>query len=329
MPQRYQRNNANTALLRENSTQSAKKQEKSVFFLALNQIRVPPTNKKTQNQNAIIRVADTIKKYGVIEPLELRIVHENGLLYYELAGNETAWYAAQLAGIETVPCIMCENDPTREAEQIFTQIRQKRLHMFDQAHAFRVLTEEYDLTQGDIARRLGISQSAVANKLRLLQYSNEEIQFILRHRLSERHARAILRLKSPQERLRAMQIVCERQMTVSDTETMIEKMLLRGRGAPMHKNSEQNAQNYPPPYPASQQENNPQESPFLTFDEEPGPQNDGVLPRKFALQSLQPLYNSVDRALAIFRKTGYRATMYCEESAEEVCITIKIPTKTE
>ncbi len=329
MAQRYQHNTASTAFSHVTSSRSAEKQEKSVFFLALNQIRVPSNGKKTQNQNAVIRIADTIKKYGVIEPLELRIVHENGLLYYELAGNEAAWYAAQLAGIETVPCVMSENDPAREAEHIFAQIQQKRLHMFEQAYAFRMLTEEYGLTQGDIARRLGVSQSAIANKLRLLQYSTEEMQRILRQGLSERHARAILRLKTAEDRMRAIQIISEQQMTVSDTESLIERMLLRGPKAAKNNASRPQQQNCTVPCSTQErQENRPKETPFLTFDEETCGQN-AVLPRKFALQSLQPLYNSVDRALSIFRKTGYRATMYCEESAEEVCITIKIPTKAE
>lgn len=328
MAQQFQRNANTTTIASRTTARKAESQEKSVFFLTLNQIRVPSNSKKTQNQNTIIRIADTIKKYGVIEPLELRIVHENGLLYYELAGNEAAWYAAQLAGIETVPCVMSQNDPAREAEHIFTQIQQKRLHMFDQAHAFRVLLEEYGLTQGEIARRLGVSQSAIANKLRLLQYTGEEMQHILRYGLSERHARAILRLKTAEARLCAIRTVSERKMTVSNTESLVEGMLSGNQNAQKATATSNNEspQSISPAH--VHQENAAKESVFLTFEDEI-PQSNAVLPRKFALQSLQPLYNSVDRALTIFRKTGYCATMHCEESAHEVCITIKIPTKTE
>ena len=182
--------------------------------------------------------------------------------------------------------------------------------MFDQARAFRALLEEYNLTQGEIARKLGISQSAVANKLRLLQYTAEEMREFLRLGLSERHARAILRLKTPEERINAMRTIAQEQMTVSATEEWIEQL----SAATASEESTFETQN----------------DGFLQQKDEFEPvlpPSGSVLPRKFALQSLQPLYNSVDRALNIFRKTGYHAEMYCEEDENEVCITIKIPTR--
>lgn len=292
--------------------QNGQTEGESIFFLRPEQIRVPNTAKKVQNHNAIIRIADAIRKYGVVEPLEVRIVRENGNLYYELISNEVTWHAARLAGVEQIPCTTPPiHDKASEIEYIFQKIQQKRLHLFDQARAFRVLLEEYGLTQSDIARKLGISQSAVANKLRLLQYSNEEMHEFLRLGLTERHARAILRLKTPHERMDAMRSIAQRQMNVCEAEEWID----------MLSKSAQNAEER-----ASEAQNGDflQEDPCF---EAVLPPESSVLPRKFALQSLQPLYNSVDRALGIFRKTGYHAEMYCEESDNEVCITIKIPTK--
>lgn len=288
--------------------ENEQKTQESVFFLRPEQIRVPNTAKRTQNHNAIIRIADAIRKYGVVEPLEVQIIRENGNTYYELIGSDVTWHAARLAGIERVPCTSPPiHSKTDEIEYILSKIQQKRLHIFDQARAFRTLLEEYGLTQGEIARKLGISQSAVANKLRLLQYSHEEMREILQSELSERHARAILRLKSPSERIQAIRLFAKQQMTVSEAERWIEERIAATATQSWQPFQEENA------YEAT-------ESPI-------SPPKSNVLPRKFALQSLQPLYNSVDHALSIFRKTGYQAEMCCEESENEVCITIKIPTK--
>lgn len=294
-----------------NRMQNGENAQESIFFLRPEQIRVPNTSKKAQNHNAIIRIADAIRKYGVVEPVEVRIVRENGNLYYELIGNEVTWHAARLAGVEQIPCTVPPiHDKASEIEYIFGKIQQKRLHLFDQARAFRALLEEYNLTQGEIAHKLGISQSAVANKLRLLQYSAEEMREFLRLGLSERHARAILRLKTPNERMNAMHIIAKEQMTVCAAEEWIERL---SAAATADENS----------FKAQDDELLKQKGEF----ESAFPPNGNVLPRKFALQSLQPLYNSVDRALNIFRKTGYHAEMCCEENENEVCITITIPTR--
>ncbi len=295
-----------------NRPQNEQPLQESVFFLRPEQIRVSNASKKTQNHNAIIRIADTIRKYGVVEPLEVQIVRENGELFYELMGNEVTWHAARLAGVHQIPCTAPPiHNKTGEIEYILNKVQQKKLHIFDQARAFRALLEEYGLTQGEIAKKLGVSQSAVANKLRLLQYSSEEMREFLRLNLSERHARALLRLKTPSERINAMRVIANRRMTVCDAEEWIEGVIKTKVYEADHSLG-------------------PQDDNFLHGQpdfEATSPYQDSVLPRKFALQSLQPLYNSVDRALAIFRKTGYQAEMYCEENEDEVQITIKIPTK--
>ena len=323
---RYQYD-ANSMISHEITPNRSDNQENNILFLGLNQIRVPTNGKRTQNQNNVIRIADTIKKYGVIEPLEVRIVCENGNSFYELLSNDAVWYAAQLAGVGVVPCRILEIASVKGAECVFAQLQQKKLHMFDQAHAFRVLLEEYGLTQSEIARRLGVSQSAIANKLRLLQYTPREIQQILQSGLSERHARTILRLKTANERLYAIQTASEQQLTVVETEELVEKILQTS--SPLyaetvwHGIQETLASSASSP---QEPKNASGERSYIRFEED-FDQPEAVLPRKFALQSLQPLYNSVDRALTIFRKTGYRATMQCEESAQEVRITIRIPTK--
>ena len=286
----------------------------SILFLRPSDIYVPQTRKRTQHRNAIIRLAESIKRYGVLEPLQVRILQEkSGILAYELLENEQLWQAACLAGIEKVPCMLAQTTETNSpVEGILEQIRQKKLHIFDQATAFRLCMDEYGMTQGEIAQKLGISQSAVANKLRLLQFSNEERQDMLRFHLTERHARTLLRIKNEQDRKTVLREIHQKSLTVSAAEALVDEILSKsGEKAPLS--------------PILTKESTHVSATAAAFSHVA--QVSDVRPHKFALQSLQPLYNSIDRTLSIFRKTGRSAEMHRDESAEEIRITIRIPAK--
>ncbi len=293
---------------------TARAQTGVILFLRPGQIILSTGTKRTKSRNYVIRLAESIKRYGLLEPLQVRLLHGvNGEILYELCeGSELPFQAACLAGMDKLPCVIPqESEKTRGSEEIFAQIRQKKLHMFDQAAAFRVLLQEYNLTQGEIAERLDISQSAVANKLRLLGLSAEERREILQGNLSERHARAILRLKTHEDRTKTIRTIRENRLTVAATEELIEEMLNK------HLTQTAHAREFPV--------NTAAQTPSLF--EESTPTYETVQPRKFVLKSLQPLYNSIDRTLSIFKKTGCEAQVSREESPDGVCITIKIPAR--
>ena len=283
--------------------------QEGVIYLDPSCIKIAnPTKPTEQRQNAIIRLSASVKKYGILEPIEVRAAPSHDEQTYELIEGERRLKAAVLAGIDRVPCrILSENDRKCRISAILMQLHRESLHFFEQAAAFRMLTTDFSLTQEEIARRSAFSQSAIANKMRLLALSKEEQLQIVRAELTERHARAILRLKAPEERRHALAQIKAERLTVAATEQLIERML---------------------------EESKPRESLPITPENRPTttvlcPQTPpkGQTPRKFALGDLTPLYNSIERTLSIFRKTGATATCTREEGRESTRIIIDIPQK--
>ena len=273
----------------------------TTVYLHPEQITVPYQKKSGKKSlNSIIRLTESIKKYGILEPLSIKIaVCATGEPVYELISGAQRLKAAISAGITKIPCILTTNDNRNAAiSGVLSSIQREGLHIFEQAAAFRLLIEDFGLTQEEISQRVGISQSAVANKLRLLRLSKEEQRQILSANLSERHARALLRLKEQEIRAEALRRVIAERMTVSATEQLVEEML---RSVP--------------------EQSKPVVSVVLTPETPPK----GILPRKFALPDLTPLYNSIERTLSIFRKTGATAICKREEGAQGVRIIIEIP----
>lgn len=290
-----------------------KERQGSIFFLRPEQICAELSHNRP-NTNKIIRLAAQIRRYGLSEPLLVRTLNANAAFpQYALVQDEDAFRAACLAEVGKLPCTIAPETPQTGTENhVFAQIRGKTLHIFEQALAFRLLMEEFSLTQEEIARRSGLSQSAVANKLRLLHLDPDEQQEILRAKLSERHARALLRLKEKEDRRTVLSAIIQEKLTVFATEALIDAILEQKKA----KSSADAASNL---------SHMPCETPKQIPVAERAPE--GVLPRKFAMQTLQPLYNSIERTLSIFRKTGRKAEMSHVEGQNEVCITIRIPSK--
>ena len=134
--------------------------------------------------------------------------------------------AARAAGLSEVPClIMSASEADSSAIALVENLQRRDLDFFEEAAGYRQLIDRYGLTQEEAARKVGKTQSAVANKLRLLKLSPENMRMIRDGGLSERHARAILRLPGEQERLRATAQIIEHQWNVSRTEQYIDRLL--------------------------------------------------------------------------------------------------------
>ncbi len=177
-------------------------------------------------QNSIIRLADSIRRYGILQPLTVRISEPDDIYKYELIAGERRLRAAKMLGYLTVPCVVMEVDEQTAAElAIIENLLREDLNMFEQAYGFRKLIENHHLTQEEVARRMSLSQSAVANKLRLLRLSYEEQRLILESGLTERHARAILRLERPPKRLEVLRHIVDQKLNVQASEQYIEELL--------------------------------------------------------------------------------------------------------
>lgn len=267
-----------------------------------------PVKSTAQNQNMIIRLATSIQKYGVLEPISVKSTPQTPQTQqYELIDGERRLRAATLAGLTALPCrILPEHHKSCALAGILSQLCCKNLHFFEQAAAFQMLINDFSLTQEEIARRTGFSQSAIANKLRLLSLSKDEQAQIALANLTERHARAILRLKSPTARNEAILRIKQGRLSVCESEKLVEILLAEeAAGASGRPDGAVKTFSLPVTTPSS-----------------------GATPRKFALQNLTPLYNSIERSLSIFRKTGMSATCRCEEGADGTRIIIDIPKNT-
>ena len=179
-------------------------------------------------QNSIIRLADSIRRYGILQPLTVRESDPDDIYRYELIAGERRLRAAKMLGYLTVPCVvMAVNEQISAELAIIENLLREDLNMFEQAYGFKNLIENYHLTQDEVARRMSMSQSAVANKLRLLHLSYEEQKMILEYSLTERHARAMLKLESNSRRKEVIERVYQEKMNVQTTERYIEELLAR------------------------------------------------------------------------------------------------------
>ena len=330
--------------------------EGSIIHLPIEQLYAESAPKRAPRRNESIRLQQNIRKYGISSPLTVCPVEVfPGSFRYRITEGEPLWRAASLVGLTHIPCRVLSADHTEQKiEQALAQIRSQKLHFLDQATVFQHLAATFRLTQAEIAKRCGLSQSAVANKLRLLQLEEGEMALIRRHGLSERHARALLCLSEPQKRATALFRVLDGKLTVSQTEGLVRAILegIEGQCAPplplqrdvlppsnsfLPQNTPFETQSAP-----SVMQNDPNNRPSggtvcVCEEEIPShtcPENAllptvsalEIRPKRFILHTLQPLYNSLERTLSIFRKTGRQAQLETAESAEEVVITIRIPT---
>lgn len=145
---------------------------------------------------------------------------------YELLCGERRFLAAQAAGLTSVPCIVLAGDDLRTAElALIENLQGERLDMFEAAAALSSLIDLHALPQEALAKSLSVSQSCIANRLRLLKLTNRERELILSGHLTERHARAFLRLRDPELRLTAVRTAAEKRLTVAQTEALTEEFL--------------------------------------------------------------------------------------------------------
>lgn len=171
-------------------------------------------------------LADSIRQNGILQPITVREAGE----HYELIAGERRLRAAKLAGLLTVPSIVMDiSDRNSAILALVENIQRADLNCFEEAAALEQLITGYGMTQEDAAMQLGRAQSTVANKLRLLRLTEPERAFILTHHLTERHARALLRIGSPEDRMQALQKIDKLGLNVEKTELMIDEMLGKSR----------------------------------------------------------------------------------------------------
>ena len=171
----------------------------------------------------MLSLADSIKENGILQPLLIRRINNSD--YFEIIAGERRLRAAILAGVQEVPCIELECGYEQSAVySILENIQRSDLTFFEEASAIGELINHFGLTQTECAKKLGKSQSALSNKLRLLKLPADVRFFIEKEGLTERHARALLRLESEKDIWSALKKVKEKNLNVEETERLIDKM---------------------------------------------------------------------------------------------------------
>ena len=194
-----------------------------VLSLPLDAIRPNPDQpRRFFDPDGLEELADSIRALGILQPLTVRRTPEG----WELVAGERRLRAAALAGLDRVPCIPIRTDSQNSSLLALVENLQRRdLDFFEEALALDKLLRTYCLSQDEVARRIGKSQSAVANKLRLLRLPPAVLSLLRESGLSERHARALLRLENDHRLEQAVEYIIAHHFTVAQTEQYVETLL--------------------------------------------------------------------------------------------------------
>ena len=199
--------------------------ERKVLWLPAAEIRPNPMQpRRTFEETGLRELAESIRRHGILQPLTVRRT---------AAGGERRLRAAVLAGLETVPCLEAEVDGRASALLALVENLQRRdLHYLEEAEAIAAFLHQTGMTQEAVAAQLGMSPSALANKLRLLRLSPACRALLVEHGLTERHARCLLRLEDEGERLTALRQAAAKHWNVAQTEQYVERRLAALQTAP-------------------------------------------------------------------------------------------------
>ena len=194
-----------------------------VMFLPARAIRPNPAQpRKVFREEALSELADSIRQHGILQPLSVRRTGTG----YELIAGERRLRAAQLANLNEIPCIVMSMDD-REASlaAMVENLQRQDLDFIEEAQGISRLMSSCGFSQEQAAKLLGKSQSAIANKLRILRHSPGVLNALREAGLTERHARALLKLGSEEEKLAAIAVMAEQSMSVARAESYIASLL--------------------------------------------------------------------------------------------------------
>ncbi len=218
------------AAMLENKIQILKPEQgeviKDIIYINIDNIRPNPYQpRKHFNKASLEELCESIKQYGVIQPINVRKISNNN---YELVAGERRLKAASMAHLKEIPAIVVNVDDNDSAIlALIENLQRENLNYLEEAEGYSNLISEHNLTQEELARKIGKSQSTIANKIRLLKLSPIIKKILIDNSLTERHARALLKLHDEQLQLKVLKYVCEKGFNVKKTEDLVEKVIER------------------------------------------------------------------------------------------------------
>ena len=196
----------------------------------------PYQPRKDFDEDELAPLAESIAQFGIIQPIIVKRRENvpsmtiNGecvrAAQYEIIAGERRWRAARMIYLKTVPCVVREADENNSVQLTYVEnALRKDLNFFEEAYAIHNLITVVGLTQSEAAEKFHLSQSAIANKLRLLRYSKAEQELILKYGFTERHARSIIRIDNEESRIRVIEKVYAAEMNAAECDKYVNKYL--------------------------------------------------------------------------------------------------------
>lgn len=242
----------------------------------------PVQPRKLFDDEGLEELSQSIKDYGILNPLSVRLRGSR----YELVAGERRLRAARLAGLKEVPCILLDvNMEDASLIALVENLQRRDLDFIEEANGINQLIRMFGMSQEEAARRIGKSQSAVANKLRLLRLPPDVLESLRQNGLTERHGRALLRLPDGESQRAALLYIIDNGLTVAATDAYIDALLQE-----------------PEPEP---------------------PKAEGR--RTFVLKDVRVFLNTLSRSIDLMKQGGIDAGVRREETEDQLILTISIP----
>jgi len=208
----------------EKKYEEKKSDEKKITMIPIDLIRPNPYQPRKKFDNSSLdELCQSIQQYGVIQPINVRKVNNS---HYELVAGERRLRAAAMAGLKEVPAIIVDvGEDDSAIMALIENLQREDLGYLEEAEGYRNLIKEHGLTQEELAQKIGKSQSTIANKIRILRLSPMVKKILTDNGLTERHARALLKIEDEQIQLKVLQKVVEKGLNVRKTEELVQKAL--------------------------------------------------------------------------------------------------------
>ena len=262
-----------------------------ILYLRADELSPNPVQPRRRfDDEALAELSESIKTYGILNPLTVRL--RGGK--YELVAGERRLRAAKLAGLQEVPCILLDvNMEDASLIALVENLQRRDLDFIEEAAGINQLIRMFGMSQEEAARRIGKSQSAVANKQRLLKLPPDVLEALRENGLTERHGRALLRLQRPEAQREALAYIIDNGLTVAATDAYVDALLSR-----------------PEPEPPAEAEK---------------PEHK----RTFVLKDVRVFLNTLSRSIDLMKQGGIDAGVQRQETEDSLILTISIPkTKT-
>ncbi|MBO8138529.1 MAG: ParB/RepB/Spo0J family partition protein [Desulfotomaculum sp.] len=197
--------------------------KKTLRNVLLTDIKPNPKQPRQEiDQQKLKELAESIKEHGVVQPIVVRELNDGS---YQLIAGERRWRACQLLNLETIPAVVTDYSDEKAAEvALIENLQRENLNPLEESIAYQSLINEFNLTQEDVAKRVGKSRTYITNMLRLLALPDEVLAMLSQGQLSTGHARAILSINDDAKKIETAKLIIKKGLSVRETEKLVKKL---------------------------------------------------------------------------------------------------------